>query len=66
TNISARPTDWRIRAWTWYNEFSIWALIAMSVSGVYLWLATRPFFGPARWAFAIGTGIFAGLYIWSR
>lgn len=65
-NINARATDWRIRAWTWYNEFSIWALIFMSVSGLYLWLATRPFFGPARWTFAIGTGIFVVLYIWSR
>ena len=28
--------DTRERLWSWYNEFAIWALIFMSVSGVWL------------------------------
>jgi hypothetical protein len=34
-------------AWGYYNEFSTWAFLFMTLSGVYLWLATRP---KIRWA----------------
>ena len=66
TTINARSTDWRVRAWTYYNEFSIWSLIGMSISGVYLWLASRPQYRPARWAFALGCGVFIVLYAITR
>ena len=66
TTINARSTDWRIRYWTYYNEFSIWSLIGMSISGVYLWLASRPRYGPARFAFALGCGVFLLLYAVTR
>lgn len=34
-------------AWGYYNEFSTWAFLFMTASGVYMWLATRP---GMRWA----------------
>ena len=34
-------------AWGYFNEFSVWAFLFMSLSGVYMWLATRP---GIRWA----------------
>jgi len=49
------------RLWTFYTEFSIWALTAMSVSGLYLWLATRPRFRAAQCSFAAGCGIFVSV-----
>jgi hypothetical protein len=66
TTINARSTDWRIRYWTYYNEFSIWSLIGMSISGVYLWLASRPRYRPARYVFALGCGAFLLLYALTR
>jgi hypothetical protein len=41
------PTTPAARAWGFYNEFSTWAFLFMTISGVYLWLATRP---GLRWA----------------
>ncbi|MEZ5367129.1 MAG: PepSY domain-containing protein [Bryobacterales bacterium] len=34
-------------AWGFYNEFSTWAFLFMTISGVYLWIASRP---GMRWA----------------
>ena len=66
TTINSRSPDWRIRCWTYYNEFSIWSLIGMSLSGVYLWLASRPRYRPARYVFALGSGAFIVLYVITR
>jgi hypothetical protein len=66
TTINGRSTDWRIRCWTYYNEFSIWSLIGMSLSGVYLWLASRPRYRPAQLVFALGSGVFILLYAVTR
>ena len=33
--------------WGFYNELSTWAFLFMTISGVYMWLATRP---KIRWA----------------
>jgi len=49
-------------AWAIYNEIAIWALVFMSISGVYLWLASRPSHRAAQLALAAGTGAFAALY----
>src|SRR4051812_23936467 len=57
TTINYNP-DWRLRWWGYYSEFSIWSLIGMSLSGVYLWLASRPRYTPARYAFTLGCGAF--------
>ena len=58
--------DWRMEAWSWYNEFAMWALIFMTGSGTWLWLTRRP---RHRWAlasFAAGSGIFILMYWWTR
>ena len=39
--------DWRIRWWSYYTELGIWALLALTASGVWQWLASRP---RHRWA----------------
>ena len=33
---------WEVQLWGAYNQFSMWAVIFMTVSGFYMWLATRP------------------------
>lgn len=63
---SSTPTrgaaDPRMRLWSAYVEFSIWSLLFMSASGVYLWLASRPRYRWAQLSFALGGGGFAVLY----
>jgi len=54
--------DWRTLLWAWYNEVGIWSLIFLAVTGVYLWLATRP-----RLTLAIGSsaaGLAAFVLLW--
>jgi len=66
TTVRNRATDLRVKLWTYYNEFSIWTLLLMGSSGVWLWLSSRP---GHRWAqvfFAAGTASFAALYFLSR
>jgi hypothetical protein len=46
-----------IKLWAAYNEFSLWAMLFMSISGVYLWLATRPGMRWAQWT-AAGAALF--------
>jgi hypothetical protein len=58
--------DPRERLWSWYTEFAIWALIFMSVSGVWLWLASRPGYRWAQLSFAAGSGAFLLLYALTR
>jgi hypothetical protein len=53
----------RTLLWAWYIEFSIWSLILMSLSGVYLWLASRPKYRWAQVSFAAGAAIFVVFYI---
>jgi hypothetical protein len=43
------PPELPARVWGYYNEFSIWAVFFMTLSGIYLWLATRP---KVVWAWA--------------
>ena len=62
TTIRADAIDWRMRLWTWYTEFSIWSLIAMALSGLYLWLASRASYKWAIVSFAAGSGSF--LVLW--
>ena len=62
TTVRANAIDWRMRLWTYYTEFSIWSLIAMALSGIYLWLASRPSHKWALVSFAIGGGSF--LILW--
>jgi hypothetical protein len=56
----------RVRMWSWYNELAIWSLLFMSISGVWLWLASRPRFRWAQLSFAAGSGLFIALYALTR
>lgn len=49
------PLDWRLKLWSYYNEMSVWSLIIMALTGVYLWLCTRPQYVWAQVSFAVGT-----------
>jgi hypothetical protein len=50
------------RIWAAYNEFAMWCLLGFCVSGIYLWLATRPR-DPWAWAsVAGGTAALVFLY----
>ncbi|HEY1341572.1 MAG TPA: PepSY domain-containing protein [Bryobacteraceae bacterium] len=66
TTPNSRTTDRLIRMWTWYTEFSIWSLIFMSITGVWLWLASRPGYFWARVSFLTGSGAFVLLYALTR
>lgn len=51
------------RLWGLYNEFSTWAFLFMSISGAYLWLATRPRIRWAQWA--AGSSIVLFVILWA-
>ncbi len=63
TTMGARTPHLRARLWKYYNEFAMWCLIGMTLSGVYLWLASRPRFRAAQACFAGGCALFVALYI---
>jgi hypothetical protein len=66
TTMNSGAIDPLIRMWTWYTEFSIWSLIFMSITGVWLWLASRPRHRWAQISFAAGSGVFLLLYAITR
>lgn len=47
SNSRRGPRVLAAQMWGFYNEFSTWAFTFMTLSGVYLWLASRP---GLRWA----------------
>src|SRR5216117_2397419 len=63
----SRPTcEWLLRMWAYCNEFSIWSLMGMALSGAYLGLSSRPKYRPARYALASGVLVFLAFYIATR
>jgi hypothetical protein len=42
TAVNTPVRDGRIRLWTYYEEFANWSLLAMALSGICLWLMSRP------------------------
>jgi hypothetical protein len=62
----AARSDVVMKLWTYYTELSIWSLLIMPLSGVYLWLASRPKYGWAQIAFAGGCCLFIVLYVLAR
>ena len=49
-------------AWGYFNELSTWAFLFMSLSGVYMWVATRP---GIRWAqLSLGGMVVLTLALW--
>jgi hypothetical protein len=66
TSIQSTIPDLPVRLWTWYNEFSIWTLIFLALSGIWLWLASRPGWRWGRMAFGLGTALFAVVWVTLR
>ena len=66
TTLRGHPYDRRVRLWTYYNEFAVWALLAMALTGVYLWLSSRPRHVLAQAAVATAWISFLVLYILTR
>lgn len=54
--------DWRLLAWAVMNEVALWTLLGLALSGVYLWLATRPRLRLALGASVGGAAAFVVLY----
>jgi hypothetical protein len=62
TTIQETAYDWAPGVWAWYVELSIWSLIVMSLTGLWLGLATRWPFWWTKASFAVGTLAFAIFY----
>ncbi len=63
---TGNPSDPRLRLWACYVEFSIWSLLAMVLTGLYLWASARWRFRWARISFAAGTALVAALWTMFR
>lgn len=50
-------------AWGYFNEFANWAFLFMTISGVYLWIATRPNLRWAQYSFGGMVALTIGLWI---
>jgi hypothetical protein len=62
TTIYHSTPDWRVRLWSLYVDLSIFSLLFMVATGMWLWLATRPKLWWAGASFGAGTALFAFLY----
>jgi hypothetical protein len=51
-----------VRAWALWNEAGLWCLLGFCVTGMWLWLSTRPRFLWAWAALAAGVLSFAGMW----
>jgi hypothetical protein len=66
TTAAFHSGDWRMQLWADYNEFALWSLIAMIVSGFIMFLASRWSNRLAQISLTAGCGVFAALYYWTR
>jgi hypothetical protein len=57
---------WKVRLWAIYLELSIFTLLFMVATGVYLWLASRPRLVWAQAFFAAGSVAVVVLYVLGR
>jgi hypothetical protein len=66
--MSARTEmpGWPIRLWSYYNEFAIFTLLAMALTGLALWLSSRPRYRLAQAALIFACVLFATLYFMTR
>jgi hypothetical protein len=58
--------DRSARLWGWYNEFSTWAFLFMTLSGIYMWVVTRPRLPWARLSFGGATAVCLILWLLTR
>ncbi len=66
TTLYASAPDLRVRLWAAYIDLSIFSLLFMSATGVWLWLSSRPRLWWAWLSFTAGTGLFAVLWFSAR
>lgn len=55
-----------VMAWGYFNELSTWAFLFMTISGLYLWIATRPGLRWAQLSLAGATAVTLALWITIR
>ena len=48
TTGAFKSGDWRMQAWAWWNEFAMWCVAVMMLSGVWVWWHRRGARGNAR------------------
>lgn len=60
--LADRESPPLVRAWAYWNEAGIWCLILFCLSGLYLWLSSRP---KLRWAWvSLVCGLFSFAALW--
>lgn len=52
-----------LQLWSYYTELSIWSLLALVISGVLMWLLSRPRYRPAQLCFYAGVTLFFFLWL---
>jgi hypothetical protein len=62
TTIAEQARDGVVHAWAWYIELSIWSMIAMALSGLWLGLRMRWNYRWTRVSLVAGCAAFAALY----
>jgi hypothetical protein len=60
------PPDLSARLWGYYNEFSTWAFLFMALSGIYMWIVTRPGLPWARILVGVTTALTLVLWVATR
>ncbi len=66
STVADRSPDPVVRAWTWYIELSIWCLIGMCLSGIWLGVASRWRFTWTRISLAAGCAVFVIFFLLER
>jgi hypothetical protein len=66
TTAAFHSGDWRMQLWADYNEFAMWCLLLMIISGLALFLAARLRSRLAQISLAAGCCAFAALYFLTR
>lgn len=66
TTISEQTSDSTVRAWATYIEFSIWSLIFMAMSGVWLGLTERQRYRWTNVSFVAGCVTFAAIWVLTK
>jgi hypothetical protein len=66
TTAAFHSGDWRMQLWADYNEFAMWCLLLMIISGLALFLTARARSRLAQISLAAGCCAFAALYFLTR
>lgn len=61
-----RHPDWRLRLWAYYNEVALWTLLGMALTGLLVWLTSRPRLRLAQAALFIASAVFVVLYFLTK